>query len=262
MLSVRFIAPINESIPFLSCTHILTKLWLCLTRSQTPFLWLHITILVHVHEYIILTYNVFVVCAHREAQNRPEGYHRTRTRRRQSSASAGALQQHAAVPSPAAKPTKPPPKVAWSPYDFEPVAHVPSHYHHQHHHHNQHQHQHQYQHERHRNHKNHQRALYSKSGSGLPVRAAVAVEEHVIKAVNGARPQRRAAAATTAAVVSSERHQQKSKNSAAATAATAAQEHTKNLDHQRYKRAKLASKKIHHHIHEHHHYHHYDYYIV
>lgn len=148
-------------------------------------------------------------------------HHRPRTKRRQT----GAL----------------PAKVAWSPYDFEPVAHVPSH---QHHHHLQQQHR---QYERLKNVRSQQQQLY---GNG------VMAEEHAIKYSSGHSRQHHRA---TAVVGGS--NLQQSKDAAATTTATA-HEQTKNNDHQRYKRAKLASKKIHHHIHEHHHYHHYDYYIV
>ncbi|KAL4120412.1 hypothetical protein QTP88_013109 [Uroleucon formosanum] len=152
-------------------------------------------------------------------------YHRPRTKRRQT----GAL----------------PAKVAWSPYDFEPVAHVPSHHHHI----QQQQHR---QHEHLKNVRNHQHQLYSND--------VTAEEHHGVKYSSGHSRQHH----RTTAVVTGSKLQQ-SKDSAAATtttAAAAAQGQTKNIDHQRYKRAKLASKKIHHHIHEHHHYHHYDYYIV
>lgn len=161
--------------------------------------------------------------------NKPEEvvYHRPRTKRRQT----GAL----------------PAKVAWSPYDFEPVAHIPSHQH-------QHHHQQHRQYEHLKNVRSHQQQLYSNG---------VAAEEHAVKYSSGGHSRQHHRAT---AVVSGSNLQQSKDSAAAATttaaATTAAQEQTKNIDHQRYKRAKLASKKIHHHIHEHHHYHHYDYYIV
>jgi len=161
--------------------------------------------------------------------NKPEVvYHRPRTKRRQTGAQ--------------------PAKVAWSPYDFEPVAYIPSHHHHL-----QQQHYRQYEHLK--NVKSQQQQLYSNG--------AVA-EEHAVKYSSSHSRQHHRA---TAVVGGSNLKQSKDSAAAATTttttaAATAAQEQTKNIDHQRYKRAKLASKKIHHHIHEHHHYHHYDYYIV
>ncbi|XP_025202614.1 protein naked cuticle homolog 1-like isoform X2 [Melanaphis sacchari] len=164
--------------------------------------------------------------------NKPEVvYHRPRTKRRQT---AGAL----------------PAKVAWSPYDFEPVAHIPSH---QHHHRLQQQQHHHRQYEHLKNVRSQQQQLYSNGAT---------TEEYAVKYSSGHSRHHRGATA----VVSGSNPQQSKDSAAAATATTAAttaaQEQTKNIDHQRYKRAKLASKKIHHHIHEHHHYHHYDYYIV
>ncbi|XP_050539345.1 protein naked cuticle homolog 2-like [Daktulosphaira vitifoliae] len=70
--------------------------------------------------------------------NKPESYHRTRTKRRvplQSETPSVVPVTASALPvTPSAKP-KSPSKVAWSPYDFEPVAHVPSAHKKHHHHH-------------------------------------------------------------------------------------------------------------------------------
>lgn len=146
--------------------------------------------------------------------------------------------------------TKPKPaKVAWSPYDFEPVAYVPSAY-------SPHHHQ-QHQHERLKNVRSHQQPLYGNGGrSRAPHPSTV---DDVVKMLN-ARQQHKTTTTnnnTTAAIVG-DHQQSKDVDTTPANA-----EQTKNItDHLRYKRAKLASKKIHHHIHEHHHYHHYDYYIV
>lgn len=136
-----------------------------------------------------------------------------------------------------------PAKVAWSPYDFEPVAHVLPH------HHPQHRNQHQYR-------QQHERLKYVRSQQQLYGNGVTAEEQAIKYSWGHVRQQHR----TSAAVNGSNLQQSKDATAAATTAA--AQEQTKNIDHERYQRAKLASKKIHHHIHEHHHYHHYDYYIV
>lgn len=161
--------------------------------------------------------------------NKPEGYHRPRTKRRQSSASIRApIQQSTPLPSPPLSATKPKaePKVAWSPYDFEPAGYIPSHHH---------------RHEQLKNViKKQQQLLYGNS-RGL----TVVDEQHVQAKLSSGRQQR-----YRAAIVAS--NNQKPKNT------STLHEQTKNIDYQRYKRAKLASKKIYHHIHEHHHYHHYN----
>lgn len=198
--------------------------------------------------------------SHRKSNNRPEGYHRVRTKRRQSiSASVVGTLQTTPLPSPPTSVYKPkqPAKVDWSPYDFEPVAHIPSHHHHhqqrrnarnQHHHHQQQQ-------------QRKQQLLYvGKGGGGGTIGQRPVEDQYAIKSSPRAGQQQHYRTAVSSkpkdaiahgAIVSS-----KSKD------AFAAEEYTKNVDHQRYKRAKMASKKMHHHTHEHHHYHHYDYYIV
>ncbi|KAL5245218.1 hypothetical protein ACI65C_012628 [Semiaphis heraclei] len=123
-------------------------------------------------------------------------YHRPRTKRRQTGA--------------------PTPKVAWSPYDFEPVAHIPSH---QHHHHKQQQHHRQHEHLK--NVRSQQQPLYSNY---------VTAEEHGVKYSSGHSRQHHRA---TAVVSGSNKLQQSKDAAAATTAAATAQEQAKNIDHQR-----------------------------
>ncbi|XP_050432149.1 protein naked cuticle homolog 1-like [Adelges cooleyi] len=158
--------------------------------------------------------------------NKPESYHRTRTKRRPNADNTAVVPQ---PPPPSS--TKPaaakPSKVAWSPYDFEPVTHAPP--------------------TLHELKKQHQLLYGNVVGGGGGGGGPATVEEHVVKWLN------QHAAATPPV-----------KNGATTTTTTQEEEQQQNTknNQQRYKRAKLASKKIHHHIHEHHHYHHYDYYIV
>lgn len=150
--------------------------------------------------------------------NKPDSYYRHRSRRHKSSASKGAQTQHLSTPLSSPPKYKSEPKVAWSPYDFEPAGYIPL-YHHRH----------------ERLIRKQQQQLYGNS-LGL----TVVDEQHVQAKLSSGRPQHHSNQKLSSTLQEQtkniDRHRYKRYKSIL---------------------AKIASNNIKRHIHEHHHYHHY-----